>query len=374
MRSLWTLLAAVLGMAAPIPATAQAPTIGVQLVASGFDQPVLVTAPAADPRLFVVDQPGRIWIVKNGTRLETPFLDVRSKVAFGGERGLLGLAFHPDYRSNGRFFIDYTDKAGDTQIVAFKVSDNPDRADANSATTLLSIQQPAANHNGGWVAFGPDAYLYIGMGDGGGAGDTYRNGQNKNALLGKILRIDINSGAPYAIPPTNPFARGGGAPEIFAYGLRNPWRADFDGRNLFIADVGQNEWEEVSVISIDDAGANLGWPLTEGNHCFRTTTCDTKGLVLPVYEYPHTNGACSITGGYVYRGTAVPALAGQYVFADYCAGFVRSFSYDGRTASGVTDWTRQIGDVGRVTSFGEDAAGELYIVSENGRIFRVVAR
>jgi glucose/arabinose dehydrogenase len=342
-----------------------------------------VTAPPGDPRLFVVDQPGRIWIVKDGRRLTAPFLDIRPQVAFGGERGLLGLAFHPDYRGNGRFFVNYTDRAGDTQVVAFSASANPDVADPNSAARVLSVDQPAANHNGGWLGFGPDGYLYIGMGDGGGAGDTYRTGQNKNALLGKILRIDVNAGGgaggrPYGIPPNNPFAEGGGAPEIFAYGLRNPWRNDFDGRNLIIADVGQNEWEEVSIVPIDGGSAgnalNLGWPIMEGNHCFRANTCNRMGLTLAAHEYSHAGGGCSITGGYVYRGAAVPALAGQYVFADYCAGFVRSFRVNGTAAGPVTDWTRQIGDVGQITSFGEDSAGELYITAEDGRVFKIVAR
>ena len=242
------------------------------------------------------------------------------------------------------------------------------------ATTLLNIDQPAPNHNGGWLSFGPDGYLYIGMGDGGGGGDTYRNGQNKNALLGKILRIDVNSGTPYAIPPANPFAKGGGAGEVYAYGLRNPWRADFDGKYLYVADVGQNAWEEISILPIDPAGANLGWPIMEANHCFNAQRCDQTGLVLPVYEFSHAGGACSITGGYVYRGSAIPSLAGQYFFADYCAGFIRSFRYDGRAISAVTDWSGQFGDVGRVTSFGEDSAGELYIVAEDGRIFRIVSK
>jgi glucose/arabinose dehydrogenase len=367
----------------PSSGVAQAPTIQARLVADGFDQPLLVTAPPGDPRLFVVDQPGRIWIVKDGRRLTAPFLDIRPQVAFGGERGLLGLAFHPDYRGNGRFFVNYTDRAGDTQVVAFSASANPDVADPNSAARVLSVDQPAANHNGGWLGFGPDGYLYIGMGDGGGAGDTYRTGQNKNALLGKILRIDVNAGGgaggrPYGIPPNNPFAEGGGAPEIFAYGLRNPWRNDFDGRNLIIADVGQNEWEEVSIVPIDGGSAgnalNLGWPIMEGNHCFRANTCNRMGLTLAAHEYSHAGGGCSITGGYVYRGAAVPALAGQYVFADYCAGFVRSFRVNGTAAGPVTDWTRQIGDVGQITSFGEDSAGELYITAEDGRVFKIVAR
>jgi glucose/arabinose dehydrogenase len=354
------------------PAGAQ--TLGVELVSDRFDQPVLVTAPASDPRLFVVDQPGRIWIVKDGKLVSTPFLDITGSVSFRGERGLLGLAFHPEYGDNGRFFVDYTDKNGDTQIVAFTVSDNPDRAAPDSATTILSVAQPAPNHNGGWLAFGPDGYLYIGMGDGGGGGDTYNNGQNKDARLGKILRIDVDTSAPYAIPPTNPFAGGGGAPEIFAYGLRNPWRADFDGNDLYIADVGQNAWEEIDILAVDQPGANLGWPIMEGNHCFRRLMCDETGLVRPVYEFHHDGGACSVTGGYVYRGTAIPSLVGQYLFSDYCAGFVHSFRYENGAIGEVTDWSEGIGGVGQVTSFGEDAAGELYITAQGGRVFKIVPR
>jgi glucose/arabinose dehydrogenase len=380
MRLAWLPLIAALLL--PSSSVGQAPTLGAQPVASGFDQPLLVIAPEGDPRLFVVDQPGRIWIVKDGRRVDPPFLDIRSRVSFGGERGLLGLAFHPDYRSNRRFFVNYTDRAGDTQVVAFTTSANPDVADPGSTATILTVEQPAANHNGGWLGFGPDGYLYIGMGDGGGAGDTYRTGQNRNALLGKILRIDVNAGGaggrPYGIPAINPFAQGGGAPEIFAYGLRNPWRNDFDGRNLVIADVGQNEWEEVTIVAIDGGAPgnplNLGWPIMEGNHCFRANTCNRMGLTLAAHEYSHAGGACSITGGYVYRGAAVPALSGHYIFADYCAGFVRSFRVNGTAAGPTTDWTRQIGDVGRITSFGEDSAGELYITSEDGRIFKIVPR
>jgi glucose/arabinose dehydrogenase len=374
MRRNWPWAAALLAILAA-PATAQAPTIAAAPVAGTFQQPVLVTAPAGDPRLFVVDQPGRIWIVRDGQRLDEPFLDIRDRVSFLGERGLLGLAFHPDYAANGRFFINYTDNGGDTRIVAYTVSADPDRAAAASARVILAIDQPAPNHNGGWLGFGPDGYLYIGTGDGGGAGDTYRNGQNRNSLLGKLLRIDVDGAPAYAIPATNPFARGGGAPEIYAWGLRNPWRIDFDGDRLIIADVGQDAWEEVSVISIAAAaGANFGWPIMEGRHCFRAARCDQGGLVLPVYEYSHANGACSITGGYVYRGVDVPALAGHYVFGDYCAGFVRSFRNDGGSVGAVSDWSPDLGDVGRITSFGEDGRSELYVTAIGGRIYRIVAR
>jgi glucose/arabinose dehydrogenase len=372
--SWWLTRIALPAVLAIAPLAAAAQDIAAEVVAEGFSQPVYVIAPANDPRLFVVDQPGRIWIIKDGRRLETPFLDIASNVSFRGERGLLGLAFHPDYAGNGRFFVDYTDRSGDTQIVEFKVSQDADIADPASAATVLSVDQPAANHNGGWLAFGPDGFLYIGMGDGGGGGDTYHNGQNKQTLLGKILRIDVDGGKPYAIPPTNPFAGGGGAPEIFAYGLRNPWRSDFDGNNLYIADVGQSAWEEIDVIDIGQPGLNLGWPITEGKHCYGAPFCDGSGLVTPIYEFSHGDGACSVTGGFVYRGKAIPALVGHYFFSDYCAGFVRSLRYENGVATDVTDWSDALGYVGAVTSFGEDSAGELYITAQDGRVFKIVPR
>ena len=354
------------GPAAPV-------RLAAQVISSDFQQPVFLVSPPGDPRLFVVDQPGRIWIVQNGERLDTPFLDIRNLVSFGGEQGLLGLAFHPGYVSNGRFFINYTDNAGDTQVVAYRVSSDPNRADPDSASILLSIDQPAANHNGGWLGFGPDGLLYIATGDGGGGGDTFNTGQNPNSLLAKLLRIDVDRGSPYAIPSTNPFARGGGAPEAWAWGLRNPWRVAFDGEDVYIADVGQNAWEEVSVIPLAGAGANLGWSIMEGAHCFRAASCDQAGLVLPVYEFRNgEDGACSVTGGYVYRGSAIPELAGHYFFSDYCAGFVRSFRYSGGQAADLIDWSSQLGDLGNITSFGVDSAGELYIVAADGRVMKLV--
>lgn len=353
-------------------AIAQPAQIGAELVADGFDQPVLVTAPHGDDRLFVVDQPGRIFIIQNGQQLDTPFLDITRIVRSGGERGLLGLAFHPDYATNGRFFVNYTDSGGNTRVDAYQVSADPNVAAADTRTTLLYIEQPAGNHNGGWIDFGPDGYLYIATGDGGGGNDTYGNGQNPESLLAKILRINIDAAAPYAIPRSNPWAGGGGVAEAFVWGVRNPWRVAFDGNDIYIADVGQGEWEEVTVITTADAGANLGWPIMEGAHCV-DAGCATSGLTQPIYEYAHSEG-CSITGGYVYRGNAIPALAGHYFFGDYCSGFVRSFRYANGAATDVTDWTTQFGDLGRITSFGRDGAGELYIVVADGRIFRIVPR
>jgi len=354
---------------ADVAATVDGVLLGTEVVAEGVGEPVDLTAPAGDPRLFVADKGGRILIIKDRAVLPQPFLDIGKLVSGGSEQGLLGLVFHPDYARNGRFFVDYTNVDGDTRVVEYRVSRNADVADPGSAKVILAIDQPYANHNGGWLAFGPDGFLYVGMGDGGSGGDPHGNGQNTGVLLGKILRIDVDRGEPYAIPPGNPFAGGGGAPEVFLYGLRNPWRAAFDGNRLYIADVGQNMYEEVDVLDLASAaGANLGWNRMEGLHCFRPRSgCDRSGLVLPVFEYDHGKG-CSITGGFVYRGKAMPALAGRYFFADYCTGEVASFRYrDGKAGDVVS-----LGVTDSVTSFGRDAAGELYILTANGTVRKLV--
>jgi glucose/arabinose dehydrogenase len=266
--------------------------------------------------------------------------------------------------------VNYTDSQGDTQIVRFAMADGV--ADPASGEVLLTIDQPEGNHNGGWIAFGPDEMLYIGMGDGGGGGDQHGeigNGQDTNALLGKILRIDPN-GSPYAIPEGNPFADGGGAPEVFAYGVRNPWRNAFDGDLLYIADVGQNAWEEISVIDVTkDAGANLGWRTMEGRDCYPAgTMCVQGGMVMPIHVYGHDVG-CSITGGIVYRGKALPALDGRYFFADYCSGVIEGLRYENGAAAAVVNTGES---VGTVTSFGTDAEGEMLITTDDGLVFRMV--
>jgi len=346
--------------------------IATEIVAEGLGNPVFLTSPPGDPRLFVLDQAGRIFILSEGAVRDEPFLDISDLVSGGNEQGLLGLAFHPRYSENGRFFVNYTDVAGDTQIVEYRVSDNPDLALPDSAATLLSIEQPFANHNGGWIAFGPDGFLYIGMGDGGSGGDPRGNGQNLDALLGKMLRIDVDGAKPYAIPPANPFAQGGGAPEIFLYGLRNPWRNAFDGDNLYIADVGQNAFEEINVVTIADAGANLGWNTMEGLHCFEPRDgCDQTGLVLPVHEYPHPDG-CSITGGYVYRGKAIPEIAGRYFFGDFCSGALFALRYAGGRADDVVDLSAGLGSLGSINSFGVDNDGEIYILLGDGSVQKIL--
>jgi glucose/arabinose dehydrogenase len=342
-----------------------------ETVLSGLDRPIALMAAPGGGDLFVVEKTGRILKFAEGATEGQLFLDLSQSVSGGNEQGLLGLAFHPGYAENGRFFVDYTDTRGDTQIVAFAAKGGV--ADPASAKTLLAIDQPYPNHNGGWLGFGPDGYLYIGMGDGGAGGDPHRNGQNPDALLGKILRIDVDGGDPYAIPPDNPFAKGGGAPEVFLLGLRNPWRNAFDGEQFYIGDVGQGSIEEIDVVTTKDAGANLGWNTLEGNDCYPPgAMCVQGGFVMPVYTYSHNEG-CSVTGGLVYRGKALPALAGRYFFADYCAGAIESFRYEDGTARDFVSTGDTLGSVGSINSFGSDADGELYVLTDQGDVLKMVA-
>lgn len=344
-------------------------------VADGLAFPVHLTSPAGDPRLFVVEKSGAIRIVRDGQVVQTPFLDLRGEVSEGSEQGLLSVAFHPDYASNGRFFVDYTNRAGDTRVVEYRVSADPERADPAPVRTILEVDQPFANHNGGLLVFGPDGMFYIGLGDGGSGGDPQGNGQSLGTLLGKILRIDVDAGTPYAIPPDNPFVGQAGARgEIWAFGLRNPWRFSFDRETgeLFIADVGQNEIEEVNARPGDEGGVNYGWNVMEGSECFRDDDCDRTGLALPVVEYDHGDG-CSVTGGFVYRGDALPELQGHYFFSDFCSGFVRSFRMAGGAAIEERNWP-ELEPGGSVPSFGEDSGGELYILTREGSVHRIAPR
>jgi glucose/arabinose dehydrogenase len=352
------------------------PATSVRLVevASGLGSPLFLTAPAGDSRLFVVEQPGRIRVIRNGSLLATPFLDLTAKVTSGGERGLLSVAFHPQYASNGFLYVDYTDRNGDTRVERYHVSTDADRADPASAHLVLGVAQPYANHNGGLLMFGPDGKLYVGMGDGGSGGDPLGNGQNPNVLLGKLLRLDVDAADPYGIPAGNPFiGQAGKRAEIWAIGLRNPWRYSFDRDSgiLYVADVGQDAWEEVNAVPVSTAGANYGWNTMEATHCYKPSTgCDTRGLVLPVLEYGHGEG-CSVIGGYVYRGSALPSLRGTYFYSDFCSGFIRSFRLSGGAAAEQKQW--DLGQLGAVLSFGEDAAGELYVLTADGRVLRFSA-
>jgi len=346
-----------------------------------LQSPVFVTGAGDDSgRIFIVEQAGRIRIVKNGVLLPAPFLDIRSLVASGGERGLLSVAFHPQFATNGVFVVDYTRasktpaEVGDTIIARYRATPSADVADRSSGQTLLAINQPQANHNGGLVQFGPDGLLYIGMGDGGSGGDQGAghapegNGQSLSTLLGKILRIEVDATGSYRVPAGNPNLGAGARREIWAYGVRNPWRFSFDRAtgDLYIGDVGQDAWEEIDFQRAAFAGgANYGWPLWEATHRYRfgpAPAGDTK----PVAEYSHAGGQCSVTGGYVYRGTKIPALSGFYFFGDYCAGRIWSLvKFDAHwRVTLVRDTTYQI------SSFGEDDSGELYVVDLAGSVYR----
>jgi glucose/arabinose dehydrogenase len=341
-------------------------------VVGGLSNPLFLTAPAGDTaRLFVVEQVGRIRIVRGGSLVAQPFLDVTSLVTAGGESGLLSMAFDPDYGTTGFFWVNYTDRSGDTRVVRYRVSANPDVADPASALQVLLIDQPYANHNGGLVMFGPDRMLYVGMGDGGSGGDPHNHGQDRSTLLGDMLRIDVKSATPYAIPTSNPYRNTPNVrPEIWASGLRNPWRFSFDSATglLYIADVGQNAWEEINAQPISSAGLNYGWKIMESAHCYAAMTCNRTGLIEPVHEYGHGEG-CSVTGGYVYRGRRLSGLQGTYFYSDYCEGWLRSFRVENGRATDHREW--QVGNLGQILSFGEDAAGELYMLSTNGRVYRL---
>jgi glucose/arabinose dehydrogenase len=335
-----------------------------------FSSPLFLThADDNTDRIFVVERSGRIKVFLNSSSalLAKEFLDIRDRVSSGGEKGLLGLAFHPDYSINGYFYVNYT-TANSTVISRFQITSNPDSADKNSEFQILTFNQPQGNHNGGWVGFGPnDGYLYIATGDGGGGGDPDNYAQRINTLLGKILRIDIDGGTPYAIPATNPFydSTGNVAREIYAWGMRNPWRCSFDPVTgwLWAGDVGQGSWEEIDLI---ENGKNYGWRCYEGTHTYNTSGCNYPEYINPIWEYAH-GAECSITGGYVYRGPSVPELEGKYIYGDYCSSKIWSLEYDGITPT-VNQYL--LNATGSLTSFGVDQQNELYITSFNGNIYR----
>ena len=351
-------------------------SLKLQTVTKNLSAPILLTAPPGDAgRLFVVEQGGTIKILErtSGTELGT-FLTITG-ITSGGERGLLGLAFDPQYDSNGRFYVHYTDTTGTIIIARFLASaTNPNVADPASQAILVSIPHPTfANHNGGMVAFGPDGCLYAGIGDGGSAGDPSNNAQHLTNRLGKLLRIDPATGTACTNGTLNPFVLGSGHPLVWGYGLRNPWRFSFDGDDLYIGDVGQGAREEINVSTGPHAGRglNYGWRLMEGSACFNpATNCNTDGLTLPVLEYTHDKGACSVIGGYVYRGQVVPAIQGTYFYADFCAGFVRSFRLNNGSVIEKTEWPLLAAP--SISSFGQDGLGELYLTTLSGTVFRIV--
>lgn len=356
------------------------PALAYEVVASGLMQPIAVAIPPGDTRFFVAEKGGRVRIIENGQPLATPFLDIHTLVSTGSEQGLLGMAFHPRYAENGRFFVHYTNTAGDTRVVEYHVSGDRDVADAASAWEILAVDQPYANHNGGHVVFGPDGKLYIGLGDGGSGFDPENRAQDLTTRLGKVLRIDVDVERPrrYVAPPDNPFfGIGGAAADIWLVGLRNPWRYQFDREtgDLWIGDVGQDRWEEIDLIPAGTKGQNLGWRVVEGyNHCPRTVTgtCTLDGSLLPVHEYNHSIGN-AVVGGFVYRGCRMPDLRGTYFFSDNGGGFVRSIRYQGSFIDMAGAQNHPGLTLAAPATFGEDLSGELIVCSlARGTCSRIV--
>jgi glucose/arabinose dehydrogenase len=363
------------GMASSVPAFPDAAAYRWVPVASGLVEPTDIQFPDdGSGRMFVVEQPGRIRMIQNGQVISTPFLDISSEVgSAGSEQGLLGLAFHPNFKENPYVYVNYTDTNGNNVIARFKADGN--QADPSSENDLLQIQKPFPNHNGGAVVFGPEGYLYLGIGDGGSEGDPLGYGQNTDVLLGKILRIDVNQGDLFGIPPGNPFAKGGGKPEIWAYGLRNPWRISFDRLtgDLYIADVGQDLWEEVDFVQAGSpGGSNFGWNYREGRHPYSPAN-PPAGLKLidPVKEYSHAEGGCAITGGYVYRGS-MPEWQGIYLYGDFCSGLIWGLTRSGGAGANAT-WSSQLlfHTGAHITTFGQDQSGEVYFADRGGIIYEL---
>jgi glucose/arabinose dehydrogenase len=378
-----TLAAAVLIPIAPATAAAFDPTavdIALTPIVSGLSAPVFVThAGDGSGRLFIVEQGGTVRIFRGGALLPQPFLDLSASISTGGERGLLGLAFHPKFKTNRLFYVAFTDRSGDFAVSELRVSaTNPNVRQPGSGRRLLTIDHPLSNHNGGMIAFGPGGYLYIGTGDGGGGGDPNNRAQNTNSLLGKLLRIDVNGrtrSLQYRIPPLNPYVGKSGRDEVYSRGLRNPWRFSFDRatRDLFIADVGQDRYEEIDRATRTGAwgrGANYGWRVMEGNACYRPSSgCSKSGKVRPIAVYDHSLG-CSITGGYVYRGSMWPTLQGGYFYGDYCSGRIWAFA---SRASAPVSPVQLLDTSLSISSFGEDQAGEVYVVDHGGAVYRIDA-
>jgi glucose/arabinose dehydrogenase len=353
-------------------------TISLEAFTTVQGGPLAIAAPDdGTGRLFVAAQDGRVWVVeRDGTVLAEPLLDISRIISSGGERGLLGIAVHPAFPTDPRVFLSYTNPDGDSIVASVNLDPgDPDRLDLDTLKPLLFIEQPFPNHNGGSVQFGSDGLLYLSFGDGGGGGDPQGNGQDLQTLLGKILRIDVDNppgGSAYRIPADNPFATGGGLPEIWHWGMRNPWRMSVDRAtgDLWIGDVGQGAWEEVDVARVGVGGLNFGWNVMEGSHCYDKRTCKTADLTFPVSDYSHDLG-CTVIGGYVYRGSRYGFLAGAYLFADYCTGAI--FAVDSASAALVPPVVVGHAAGGGTSAFGEDADGELYLTNLNGTISRIVA-
>lgn len=347
-----------------------------QLIQGGFDHPLLVTAPPGDnTRLFVVERTGKIRVIKDGTLLPTPFLDIGAKVHHGSEQGLLGMTFAPDYATSHAFYLDYVDPAVLVKVSRFHApSAGSDVADT-AEQFLIGMQQADGAHNGGMVVFGPDGFLYVSTGDGHCCDDPDGRGQDRTELLGSMLRIDVSGNGAYTVPASNPYATHGTfAHELWNYGLRNPWRFSFDRvtGDLYIGDVGEGSFEEVNILPAGSTGGeNLGWRLSEGPQCWHAQPCDQSGVTLPKLFYEHNEG-CAIMGGYVYRGSAIPSLRGTYFYADFCTGFVRSFKWTGGQVTSKKEYTDFLPANSQPNSFGEDASGELYITTEGGELYQIV--
>ena len=346
-------------------------------MATGLHQPTVVTSPAGDRRLFAVERVGVIRIIdpRRGLRDE-PFLDLQDRVGSNGiEQGLLGLDFHPDYAENGRLFVYFVTKEGNRRLSEFTVASSPQRANPDSERILFEFPQPPGStdirHYAGMVQFGPDGLLYVSLGDG---ADAANQGQNPDTPYGTVVRIDVDSGDPYAIPADNPFPDGG-APEVWVYGLRNPWRFTIDPVDnlIYIADVGQGDWEEINVVPLDGGGTNFGWADSEGHTCYLKLECDLADYTMPVFEYDHEVG-CSVSGGVVYRGQAIPELDGHFFYADWCGMWVHSFRYVDGELLDQTDWSADLPEAGQVNAFGTDADGEMYLTNFDGAVFKIVPR
>ncbi len=336
-----------------------------EVVGDGFDQPVFVT-PGVAGELLVVEREGLVVSVDD-TGGRTPFLDLTGVVGSSGiEQGLLGLALHPVDRD--RMFVYYTLPSDDSVLVEVPLTGGV--PDPERSTTIMSFEQPTNRHNAGMIQFGPDGYLYLSLGEG---GEASTHAQNPGTLLSSILRIDVDGGSPYAVPSDNPFVNGGGAPEVWAFGLRNPWRFAIDAGSgmVYVADVGHSDWEEINVVPLERGGDNFGWSIMEATHCFSSSGCSSDGLVLPVLEYSHSEG-CSVTGGFVYRGSAIPELDGHYFYSDWCTGFIRSFRYEDGGVADERDWTDELAFSGQVNSFGLDGNGELLIATWDGTVYRLL--
>lgn len=350
----------------------EASKITTQLLTGGLSAPTAIVSTEANQFLYVAEQAGKIRVVNNDTVIAEPFLDITAKTRFQGEMGLLGLAFHPDIQNDRRVFVNYVNKDRNTVIASFAVNQSLTKADPGSEKTLLTYSQPYTNHNGGELQFGSDGYLYIASGDGGSGGDPQDRAQSLSTLLGKILRIDVNNDSPYAIPSDNPFINTDSAKkEIWAYGLRNPWRFSFDSKtqDLWIADVGQGDWEEINFVSSGTKnGLNFGWRCYEGTNEYNLDGCDKPPYQKPVVEYEHRNGRCSVTGGYVYRGTTYPALDGQYFYGDYCTGEI----FSGKVVNGSWAQSLYLDTDYSITTFGLDNTGELYVAdADQGTIYKI---